>query len=143
MAEKKFICIVRIRGQVGLRKDFEETFERLRTKRKYACNVLPATKENLGMIKKVRNFIAFGPLKNDVLEKLIEKRGQPIDKGKKIDAKKATEEFLKGTKLEELNLKPFFRLHPARGGIKTKFGYPKGVLGDNKEDINKLVERML
>jgi hypothetical protein len=40
-------------------------------------------------------------------------------------------------------LKGFFRLHPPRKGIKSKLQYPKGVLGDNKESINKLIERML
>jgi len=40
-------------------------------------------------------------------------------------------------------LKPFFRLHPPRGGLKnSKEPFPKGVLGYNKE-INELVERML
>ncbi|KKL95423.1 hypothetical protein LCGC14_1854700, partial [marine sediment metagenome] len=43
----------------------------------------------------------------------------------------------------KLNLKPFFRLHPPRKGIKSKLHFPKGVLGDNKEKINDLVLRML
>jgi large subunit ribosomal protein L30 len=44
-----------------------------------------------------------------------------------------------------LNIKPFFRLHPPRGGIDSAkhFGIKKGVLGNNKESINKLIERML
>jgi hypothetical protein len=74
---------------------------------------------------------------------LIEKRGQLINKEKKIDIKKIVEELEKGKKYEELNLKPFFRLHPPRKGIKSKLHFPKGVLGDNKEKINDLVKRML
>jgi glycosyltransferase involved in cell wall biosynthesis len=48
-------------------------------------------------------------------------------------------------KYEELNLKPFFSLHPPRKGINSKkhFGVKKGVLGDNKEQINDLIKRML
>jgi hypothetical protein len=42
-----------------------------------------------------------------------------------------------------MGIKPFFRLHPPRKGINSKIQYPKGVLGNNKEDINKLIERML
>jgi len=36
-------------------------------------------------------------------------------------------------------------LHPPRKGIESKkhFGVGKGVLGDNKEKINELLERML
>ena len=51
--------------------------------------------------------------------------------------------MIAGKKPEEIGIKPFFRLHPARGGIKSKLHYPKGVLGNHKENINKLIERML
>ena len=141
----KKICVIRIRGQVGIDKKVKETLDRLRLRRKYSCIVINPTKEQSGMIKKMRNFVAFGEMKKDMLEKLIEKRGQPINKKKKIDVKKAVEELEKGKKYEELNLKPFFRLHPPRGGIDSKlhFGKGRGVLGDNKEHINELVRRML
>ena len=48
-------------------------------------------------------------------------------------------------KYEEVNVKPFFRLHPPRKGIESKkhFGVGKGVLGNHKDKINKLIERML
>jgi len=105
--------------------------------------VIDPKKEDLGMIKKVANFVAFGKIKKEVFEELIEKRGQIIDKTKKIDSKKIAEKLLKGKKYEELNLKSFFRLHPPRKGIKSKLHFPKGVLGDNREEINKLVLRML
>jgi len=141
--ENKMICAIRIKGQVGLNRNIKETFDRLRMMRKYSCVVLKPTKENLGMIKKVNNMIAFGEIDGKTFEELLEKRGQPIDKSKKIDVKKAVEELEKGKKYEELNLKPFFRLHPARKGINTKFHFPEGVLGNNKEKINDLVRRML
>jgi len=137
------ICVIRIRGQVGINKKVKETLDRLRLRKKYSCIVINPTKEQLGMIKKMRNFVAFGEIKKDMLKKLIEKRGQLINKEKKIDVKKIVEELEKGKKYEELNLKPFFRLHPPRKGIKSKLHFPKGVLGDNKEKINELVERML
>ena len=62
----------------------------------------------------------------------------------KIDAKIVIAGLDKKS-LIELGLKPFFRLHPPRGGIESKkhFGVGKGVLGDNGENINKLLERML
>ncbi len=138
------ICLIRIRGRVGLDKKIRETFERLRLGKKYTCVVLVnPNKEQAGMIKKLRNFVALGNIKKDVFEILIDKRGQKIDKKKKIDSKKIVEELEKGKTYESLNLKPFFRLHPPRGGANTKVHFPKGVLGDNKEHINKLIERML
>lgn len=140
------IVIIRIRGEVGISRDLKETFDRLRIRKKYSCVVLKEiSKPQEGMITKLKDSVAYGEISKEMLEKLIKMRGQPIDKKKKIDAKHATEEFLKGKKLQELNLKPFFRLHPARGGINSKkhFGKEKGVLGSHGEEINKLLEKML
>ena len=50
--------------------------------------------------------------------------------------------FHENKTLDGSGIKPFFRLHPPRGGINTKYHFPKGVLGENKE-INKLILRML
>jgi len=137
------ICIIRIRGQVKLNRDVKETLERLRLKKKYSCVVLNPNKEQLGMIKKIRDFVAYGNIRKDVFERLLDSRGQKINKNKKIDSRKVIEDLEKGKKYENLNLKPFFRLHPPRHGIKSKFHFPKGVLGDNGEKINDLVLRML
>ncbi|MEM4325833.1 MAG: 50S ribosomal protein L30, partial [Candidatus Pacearchaeota archaeon] len=103
------------------------------------------TKEQEGMIQKVRNFIAYGEIDKDVFKMVLEKRGQLIDKTKKIDVEKVLDEIEKGKSYEELNLKPFFRLHPPRGGIDTKkpFGKGKGVIGYNEKKINDLVKRMI
>ena len=137
------ICIIRIKGKVGINKDVNETLNRLRLRKKYSCVVLNPKKEQSGMIKKVTDFIAFGEIKEDTINKLIEMRGQIINKSKKIDVKKIVEEIKKGKKYEELNLKPFFRLHSPRKGINSKIHFPKGVLGNNKNKINDLIERML
>jgi large subunit ribosomal protein L30 len=105
--------------------------------------LLPETAETFKLLTHVRNFIAYGPVDQATLTELIAKRGQVV-KGKKIDPAKVAAEVEKKS-LEELGLKPFFRLHPPRGGIKSKLHYPLkgGVLGDNKKDINTLVRRML
>ena len=138
------ICAIRIHGQVNINKEVVETLNRLRLRRKYSCIVLAKpTKEQLGMIAKLRNFVAFGEIDKTIFEKLVEARGQLIDKSKKIDAKKIIDGLEKGKSYEELNLKAFFRLHPPRKGIKSKLHFPKGVLGDNREEINKLLERMI
>ncbi len=139
------IAVIRIHGMVKIKKKIEETLQRLRLRRKYACVVLQPTKVNLGMIKNVRDFVAFGEINKETFEKLIEERGQAINKKKKIDAKKIIVDLEAGKKYQDLNLKPFFRLHPPRKGIDSKkhFGVNKGVLGDNKEKINELIGRML
>jgi len=139
----KMICIIRITGRIGINKDVNETLNRLRLRKKYSCVVISSKKEYLGMIKKVKDFVAFGEISDGAFEKLIETRGQIIDKDKKVDSKKIVSEIKKGKKYQELNLKPFFRLHPPRKGINAKLHFPRGVLGDHKNKINDLVERML
>ena len=118
--EDKLIAIIRISGMVKVPKDIENALYRLRLRRKYACVVVKPTKDILGMIEKVKYYVAYGEINKETYDKLIKARG------KKVGGK----------------LKPFFRLHPPRRGIKSKLQYPKGVLGKNKE-INKLIERML
>jgi large subunit ribosomal protein L30 len=140
------IAVIRIKGQIGIKKDTKETLNRLNIKKKYWCRVIVnPKKEELGMIKKVSNQVAFGEINENTLEKIIEKRGSLIDKNKKVDVKKIIVELKKGKKFEELNLRNFFRLHPPRKGIDSKkhFGTNKGVLGNNKEKINDLIMRML
>ena len=118
------IAVIRIKGMVGIKKDVAETLDRLRLRRKYACVVIEPTVENMGMLKKVRDFVAHGEINEATYKELVAKRGKKDTEG---------------------NLKPFFRLHPARGGMETKkhFGVQKGVLGNNGEEINKLILRML
>jgi len=116
------IAIIRIRGQVNIRKQITETLNRLRLKTKYACVVIEKPKaEELGMIEKIKDFVAFGEINNETYKKLVEARGK----------------YSKS--------KTHFRLHPPRGGIESKkhFGVGKGVLGNHGKEVNKLLERML
>ena len=138
------IAVIRISGMVKTSPETEETLFRMRLRRKYAVVLLQENNENMKLLKKVRNSIAYGKISDEALSELIEKRGQLIDKKKKINAKDIAKQLDKKS-LEDFGLKPFFRLHPPRGGIdsKTHAGKGKGVLGDNKEKINDLIRRML
>lgn len=138
-------ALIRIKGQIKISNEAKETLDRLRLMKKYVCVVIDSKPEIMGMIKKVENFVAYGDITKETFKELIEKRGKPIDKNKKIDSEKVIEGFFdkKDKKLEEFNVKPFFNLHPPRGGIKSKEHFPRGVLGNNKEKINDLIKRML
>ena len=114
------IIVIRISGQVGLNKKVVDTLERLRLRKKYSAIVLPEpNKEQIGMIKSVRDFVAYGELDKATYDELVKTRKSKIEN--------------------------FFRLHPPRKGIDSKkhFGVNKGVLGDNKDKVNDLVKRML
>lgn len=146
ISEKKLLAVIRISGMLKVRKDMANTLDRLMLRRKYSCVLINANNKNLhGMLKKIRNFVSYGAVDNDIMEKLIKERGKSVEGNKrkvKINSNEVVKGLVDGKKLNEFGLKPFFRLHPPRGGIKSKVHYPKGVLGENKE-INKLIERML
>ena len=138
------IALIRIRGKVKLREKVEETLSRLRLRKKFTCILInEKDKVKIGMLRKVENFVAFGEIEKGTLIRLIEKRGKRKDKKEIKDAEKIAEEIEKGKKLPA-ELKPFFRLHPPRGGLKSsKKQFPRGVLGNHRKEINKLIEKML
>jgi len=116
------IAIIRIAGQVKIRKEVKETLNRLGLRKKYSCVILEKpTATELGMLEKVRDFVAFGEISEETRKKLIEAR----------------EKFS--------HSKTHFRLSPPRGGIDSKkhFGVARGILGNNKNKINELLERMI
>lgn len=138
------IIVIRISGQVNIPKKIEETLHRLRLRKKYTAIILKPTKENLKLLNKIRNYVAYGDIDKETLQELIKKRATLKDKSQKIDPEKIIQDLEK-KKLSELDIKPFLRLHPPIGGIDSKkhSGIKKGVLGDNKNKINNLVRRML
>ncbi|MCS7134499.1 MAG: 50S ribosomal protein L30 [Candidatus Pacearchaeota archaeon] len=143
------IAAIRIRGIIGVRKQIEDTLNKLRLRKKFVCVILDDRPEILGMLKKVQNYIAYGPINKETLKLLLMERARmPGNKKITIAGKNLEnflEEFLSGRKkLQDLGIKPFFRLHPPRGGFKKsiKLMYPKGILGYNKE-INELIRRMI
>lgn len=117
------IVVIRIVGKNKLKQEIEETLQRLNLKDKYNCIVIEnSDRQKMGMIRKVKDFVAFGNLNEETKKKLEESRES-----------------------REKNIGKVFRLHPPRGGIDTKkqSGVGKGILGNNKDKINQLVERML
>lgn len=143
------IAAIRIRGLVGKDKKVKNTFQRLRLRKKHVLVLLPEKPETLGMLKKVKDFITYGEIDKGTLKELLEKRGR-LAGDKKIEGLQEdfVDKLLEGTaKLEDVKIKPFFRLHPPKkgfgaGGIK-KSVKEKGALGYRGKDINVLIRRML
>jgi len=138
-------AVIRITGKVKLKQSIAETLNRLHLENKFSCILI---KEDdvvkMGMLKKVKDYVAFGEIEKTVLVKLIAKRGKTKDKKPIKDAEKIADEVEKGKALEAVGLKSYFRLPPPKGGLtSSKKHFPEGVLGDNKKEINKLIEKML
>lgn len=141
------IAVIRIRGTVGVKKDIKETMKLLKLSKPNHCMIMPETETYLGMIKKVKDYIAYGKIDDKTLKSLIEKRGQYSNKKpiNEKDIEKVTKQVKEG-KIKESKIKNLFRLHPPLKGFKrsTKKGFnQKGILGNNKEKINELIIKML
>lgn len=138
--------VIRIRGSVGLRNDIKDTFSMLRLNRKMNCIVLKDTDVNKGMLQKVRNWITYGEIDDNVLKYLVEKRGRKL--GNKRLTKEESQEILNKIKENQKipnEIKPVFRLSPPSKGFKKsiKQHYPKGELGYRGKEINELLKRMI
>ncbi|UZE93649.1 MAG: 50S ribosomal protein L30 [Candidatus Pacearchaeota archaeon] len=142
------IIVIRMRGMVNVAPDVKKTLDMLRLRKKFSCVIVDDNPETIGKLKKVQNYASYGPIKENTIKQLILKRAKlpgnkPFKDEKKVEG--FVKDFIEGKKnMKELGIKPFFRLHPPRGGFKreTRKLFPKGILGNNKE-INKLVLKML
>ncbi|MBL7147399.1 MAG: 50S ribosomal protein L30 [Nanoarchaeota archaeon] len=155
----KKVAIIRIRGKIGLKKNIKDTLNMLRLYNKNYCIVIDNKPQNIGMIKKVKDYITWGEIEENTLNLLLKERGKlPGNKKLKDEYLKeklktdivsfAKEVFESKRSLKDIpGLKQFFRLKPPVGGferkgIKTPFSLG-GALGYRKEKINDLIKKMI
>ena len=126
----KKIAVVRIRGEVGVKKQVKDTLHMLRLHKKHYCVVLDNKPEILGMINKIKDLVAYGEIDDDVIKLLADKRGE---KRKDKEGKEI--------------MKKFFRLSPPRKGFERKgikVGFKAGgALGYRGNKINELIKRVV
>jgi len=140
-------AVIRVRGDVNLRKEIKDTLKMLRLNRINHCVLLRKDPSIEGMIKKVKDFITWGEISDKTLEKLIANRGRMAG-DKKIEGnevKVMVSRIKKSGNLMKIEgFKSVFRMNPPRKGHdRIKLPYPKGALGYRGEKINDLLERMM
>lgn len=142
--EKVKMAVVLVRGTVKMTKKIKDTLQLLRLTRKNHCVVVEKNAVNLGMTKKVRDFVTYGEIDEKTYQELFEKRGQEY-KGRLTDAKKKYS--YKTIEYKGKKYKPYFCLNPPRKGFGRKgIKYPfnvGGALGYRGEKMNDLVMRMI
>ena len=144
------LAIVLIRGMVNISPDVKKTLELLRLHKKHVCVVVEDNEVSRGMVRRVKDYVTYGTIDQETFETILEKRAQ-LTLDKKIDTKKIAKDYfdnqIKLKEFESLGLKPFFRLHPPKGGFERggiKMPYAKGgVLGDRKDNMKDLISKML
>ena len=167
------LAVIRLRGIPDTPPDVEHTLYLLRLRRRFTCVIIDDRPAYLGMLHVVRDWVTWGEIDADTLALLLRKRGRLIgDKPLTDDYIRkfgwdSIEEFalafIQG-EVEKLwcpedkplpkkdgkvlcipKLKPFFRLHPPRGGLKSikKHYTVGGDLGYRGIAINELLQRMI
>ena len=153
------LAVIQVRGILGVNREFKDTLKFLKLVRKNSCVVLENNRVSLGMIVKLKDYVAWGEINKDTYKKLLETRGRIVGNKKltedylKSKIKMGYEEFTNNFFSEKIKmkdvpgLKRFFRLTPPRGGF-DKEGIKKqyslgGALGYRGEKINDLLRRML
>ncbi len=137
-------AVIRLRGSIDMEREFLDTFRFLRLHRKMHCVVLNKNESVDGMLQKVKDWITWGEIDEEILRQLIDKRGRKLGDKRltKEEAEKIFQEFKKGQKAD---IKPVFRLTPPSKGFKKslKQHFPKGELGYRGKEINELLKRMI
>jgi len=148
--------VVRIKGTVNIPHWAQTTLDGLNLDKRFRATIVPESPEYLGMLRRVKEVVAWTKADTGIVKELLEKRGRkagykPITKSDipkeygSIDelASAIAENKVAISKIE--GLKPWFALNPPRGGFKrkTKTQYAQdGVLGEDGE-LAEMVKRML
>ncbi|VVB65436.1 50S ribosomal protein L30 [Candidatus Gugararchaeum adminiculabundum] len=141
----KLFAIVRVRGPVKVNYEINDTLEMLRITRVNHATLVDDRPQYLGMLQKVKDYVAFGEISKETLVKLLTKRGVIVGEQPVKNPKDLAEKLFSGqVKLNDPSFENVFRLRPPSQGYKsTKSSQPFGQLGDIGADINDLLSRML
>ena len=142
MEENKLIAIVRVRGRRNLKPQTRKTLELLKLHRTNHAVVYRFSPSLRGMLLRVKDYVTFGEISPETLEKLIAKRGY---KGSKRIPKEEAAALAKAfVEKNERGFDPVFRLHPPRKGWKS-IKKPFTVGGDlgQRDNMDELLARMM
>ena len=149
--------VVRIKGTVNIPVWAKKTLDNLNLDKKFRATIIAENSETLGMLRRVKDIVAWTSVDASFVKELLEKRGRkngykPLTNSDLPNEYKNLEELAtaiaenKVTTLSKLkSIKPWFALAPPRGGFrrKTKTQFTQnGILGENQQLI-QLVKNML
>ena len=155
----KIILAIRVRGQVRVRPQIADTLDKLLLGRLHQARIIKATPSVQGMIDKAKDYITWGEPTEDLIVKLLTKRGRLpgnkrltdayVKKNSNLSSIKALAKAIasgNATMTDVEGLKPVFRLTPPSKGFKGKKNLAVGmggITGYRGEGINDLTLRML
>jgi large subunit ribosomal protein L30 len=148
--------VIRIRGTVNVPYWAKITLENLNLSKKFRATIVPENGEYLGMLRRIKQLVAWCRVDNETVKELLDKKGkksasQPLrvsdlPNGYVNLDQLATDIANDTIVISKLDwIKPWFALNPPRGGFKKsvkKQSSQKGILGDNKTLLD-LVKTMM
>ena len=148
--------VVRIRGTVNIPHWANNTLDNLNLDKRFRATVIPENPESLGMLRKVKEMVAWTSADATIIKELLQKRGKktgfkPITNSDLPEGYTTIEELASAIADNKITLskirsiKPWFALNSPRGGFKrkTKTQYSQnGILGEDK-GLTDIVKRML
>ncbi len=152
------LAVVRVRGTINVKNDIRDTLTMLGLGRVNHCVLIDETPQYMGMVRKVRDYVTYGPIDAETAALLLKERGRlvghkPLDESiiKEMGEFKSFDDMGKAIAEGQLNWSKLdktvrvFRLHPPRKGYEgVKRSYTVGgALGDRGEGINPLIQRMI
>jgi len=158
-SKPRLLLVIRIRGSVNINYKIEDTLKMLRLHKVNHGVILQANSTTMGMLKKVKDYVAFGEIDQELLLSLLRRRSliegnRPLteehlkNKTNYSSIKDLASDLMNG-KIQYKDLykiKPIFRLHPPKGGFRgtIKKSYSAGgILGNVGSYINVLVKKMI
>jgi len=153
----KCLTVVRVHGVSNIFHQTKDTLQFLHLTRNCHATLIDDRPEYLGMLRKAKNYIAWGEISKENIALLLKERGHIAGD------RKLTDEYVQGIGYKSLDdlaealyslkvelkslpgIKPVFRLHPPKRGFegKVKKDYSVGgVTGYQGEAINDLIRKM-
>ncbi|MBI5046201.1 uL30 family ribosomal protein [Candidatus Micrarchaeota archaeon] len=138
---------VRIRGIRNIAPKIKKTLELLRLEKPNHCVLVDPSPQSIGMLEIVKDYVTYGPVDEEIIYKLLFKRGrkgsQLLRSVMKEDAlKQAAKEILSGKKTADY-ANSLFRLSPPSKGFRDiRSAYPAGELG-KRPDMVPLLRKMI
>lgn len=150
--------VVRMKGTVNVPFWALTTLQNLYLNKRFSATLVPETADYLGMLRKIKEWVAWSKADSEIVKTLIEKRGKK--KTPKLDTQKESGRKDEYKGIDELvnvivndkikfsdqnSIKPWFSLNPPKGGFKRKSKKQfsdGGILGNNK-DLLEIVKRMV
>ena len=152
--------IVRVRSDVKVERSIKETMHFLNLTKVNHATIVPERPQYAGMLQKAKDYITWGEVSTDMIEKILRERGRLTGDSPLTDAYVSENSSYKGigdfaaaissgetTVKDMAELKRVLRLSPQSGtkgwgGIKRAYSVG-GALGFRGEEISSLAERMI